>query len=133
MSCNVGKCFRINPLSIIFFLLFLTTNQIYLPQIIIYFSIITALRVSFNIPVVQRKSKHPYLFQYKLSYRNETDTNHHVLLSTLIRCFKIFLMGLSTWGGVSTFIFFQCKPANFSTKSQNSSLKLPEKKFSQHF
>ena len=32
--------------------------------------------------VVQKKTKYPYLFQYKLSYRNETGTNHHGLLST---------------------------------------------------
>ena len=30
------------------------------------------------------KTKHPYLFQYKLSDRNETVTNHHGLLSTSI-------------------------------------------------
>ena len=28
----------------------------------------------------QKKREHPYLFQYKLSYRNETGTNHHGLL-----------------------------------------------------
>ena len=32
----------------------------------------------------QKKSKHPYLFQYKLSYRNETGINHHRLLSTSV-------------------------------------------------
>ena len=32
----------------------------------------------------KRKTKHLYLFQYKLSYRNETGTNHHGLLSTSI-------------------------------------------------
>ena len=32
--------------------------------------------------VVEKKSKNPYLFQYKLSYRNETGTNHHGLVST---------------------------------------------------
>ena len=31
----------------------------------------------------KKKTKHPYLFQYKLLYRNETGTNHHGLLSTL--------------------------------------------------
>ena len=25
----------------------------------------------------KKKTKHPYLFQYKLSYRNETGANHH--------------------------------------------------------
>ena len=32
----------------------------------------------------KRKTKHPYLFQYKLSYRNEVVTNHHGLLPTSI-------------------------------------------------
>ena len=34
---------------------------------------------SFNLCTVsqRKKKKHPYLFQYKLSYRNETGTNHH--------------------------------------------------------
>ena len=32
----------------------------------------------------KKKTKHPYLFQCKLSHRNETGTNHHGLLSTLI-------------------------------------------------
>ena len=32
----------------------------------------------------QNKTKHPYLFQYKLLYRNETGTNHHGLLSTSV-------------------------------------------------
>ena len=32
----------------------------------------------------KRKKEHPYLFQYKLSYRNETGTNHHGLLSTSV-------------------------------------------------
>ena len=32
----------------------------------------------------QKKTKHAYLFQYKLSYRNKTVTNHHGLLSTSI-------------------------------------------------
>ena len=30
------------------------------------------------------QKNYPYLFQYKLSYRNETGTNHHGLLSTLV-------------------------------------------------
>ena len=34
--------------------------------------------------VGQKKTKHPYLFQYKLSYRNETGTNHHGLVSTSV-------------------------------------------------
>ena len=42
------------------------------------------------------KRKKNYLFQYKLSYRNETGTNHHGLLSTSVSCFKIFLRGVST-------------------------------------
>ena len=29
--------------------------------------------------VGQKRTKHPYLFQYKVSYRNETGTNHHGL------------------------------------------------------
>ena len=29
-----------------------------------------------------KKTKHPYLFQYKLSYRNETGNNHYGLVST---------------------------------------------------
>ena len=45
----------------------------------------------------KKKTKHFYLFQYKLSYRNETGTNHHGLLSTSISCFKIFLRAPSTW------------------------------------
>ena len=32
----------------------------------------------------EKKKKHPKLFQYKLSYRNETGTNHHGLLSTSV-------------------------------------------------
>ena len=32
--------------------------------------------------VGQKKKKNPYLFQCKLSYRNETGTNHYELLST---------------------------------------------------
>ena len=49
----------------------------------------------------KKKTKHPLLFQYKLSYRNETRTNHHGLVSTSVWCFKIFLWVASTWG-VST-------------------------------
>ena len=32
----------------------------------------------------KKKKKHRYLFQYKLSNRNETGTNHHGLLSTSV-------------------------------------------------
>ena len=32
----------------------------------------------------KKGKKHPYLFQYKLSYKNETSTNHHGLLSTSV-------------------------------------------------
>ena len=32
----------------------------------------------------KKKKKHPYLFQYQLSYRDEISTNHHRLLSTLV-------------------------------------------------
>ena len=28
----------------------------------------------------KKKTKHPYLLQYKLSYKNKTGTNHHGLL-----------------------------------------------------
>ena len=45
-----------------------------------------------------RSKKHPYLFQYKLSYSNETGANHHGLLSTSISRFKIILRYPSTWG-----------------------------------
>ena len=55
-----------------------------------------------HISMYSRKKKHPYLFQNKLSYRTETDTNLHALLSTSVRFFKFFLMGASTCGGVST-------------------------------
>ena len=48
--------------------------------------------------VGQKQAKHPYLFNYKLSYRNETGTNHHGLLSTSIWCFKVLRTGPSTWG-----------------------------------
>ena len=34
--------------------------------------------------VRRKKTKHPYLFLCKLSYRNETRTNHHGLLSTSV-------------------------------------------------
>ena len=32
----------------------------------------------------KKKPKHRYLFQYKLSYKNETGTNHYGLLSTSV-------------------------------------------------
>ena len=47
-----------------------------------------------------KNTKQPYLFQYKLSYRNEIGINHHELLSTSVWCFKIFLSGASTWGDI---------------------------------
>ena len=46
----------------------------------------------------KKNPKHPFLFQYKLSYRNETGTNHHGLVSASVLCFKNFLRGPSTWG-----------------------------------
>ena len=49
----------------------------------------------------RERKKHLFLFQYKLSYRNETGINHHGLLSTSVWCFNFFLRGPSTWG-VST-------------------------------
>ena len=36
----------------------------------------------------EKKTKHLYLFQYKLLYRCKTGTNHHGLLPTSIWCFK---------------------------------------------
>ena len=32
----------------------------------------------------KKRKKHPYLFQYKLSHRNRTGTNHHGLLPTSV-------------------------------------------------
>ena len=58
--------------------------------------------------VGQKKKKHPYLFQYKFSYRNKTNTNHHVLLSTSIWRFKFFLGGLNL-----TLIFCNVSPQIF--------------------
>ena len=43
------------------------------------------------------KIKQLNLIQYKLSYRNNTGTNHHGLLSTSVRSFKTFLRSSSTW------------------------------------
>ena len=62
---------------------------------------------------VQLMKKLPYLFQHNLSYRNETGTNHHGLLSTSVWCFKIFLRDASTWGGGSLYLtlnFLMLKP-----------------------
>ena len=39
----------------------------------------------------KKKKKHPYLFHHKLSYKNETGTNHPELVSTSVWWFKIFL------------------------------------------
>ena len=61
----------------------------------------------------KKKKKPPYLFQYKLSYRNETGTNHHGLVSTLIWCFKIFLWGPSTCGGLNLTLIFWMKTPKF--------------------
>ena len=68
------------------------------------------------VQLVKKKTKHPYLFQCKLSYGNETGTNHHGLLSTLVWCLKMFLTGPSTWGSLNFIFFFQCKPPNFFNK-----------------
>ena len=56
----------------------------------------------------EKETEHPYLFQYKLSYRNETGTNHRGLVSTLVWCFKIFLWGESTWNLFNFFFSFAC-------------------------
>ena len=32
----------------------------------------------------RKNKKHPYLFQYKLLYRNENGINHHGLMSTSV-------------------------------------------------
>ena len=61
----------------------------------------------------KKKKKHPYLFQYKLSYRNGTGTNHHGLLLTSVWCFKIFLRGQFTWGSLPNFNFFSVNPQIF--------------------
>ena len=37
--------------------------------------------MSYMVQQFKEKTKHPYLFQYKLSYRNETGINHHGLVS----------------------------------------------------
>ena len=47
----------------------------------------------------KKKTKHPYLLQCKLSYRNETGSNHHGWLSISIWCFKIFLR-VHLYGGM---------------------------------
>ena len=61
----------------------------------------------------KKKKKHPYLFQYKLSYRNETGTNHHGFLSISVWCFKIFLRSPSTRGSLTNFNFFKINPPIF--------------------
>ena len=58
----------------------------------------------------KKKTKHPYLFQYKLLYRNETGANHHGLLSTSVSCLKIFLRGASTWGSLPNINFLNVIP-----------------------
>ena len=47
--------------------------------------------ILFNVQSVQKKKKkkrkekkHPYLFQHKLSYRNEANINYHGVLSTSV-------------------------------------------------
>ena len=64
----------------------------------------------------KKKMNRSYLFQYKLSYRNETGANNHGLLFTSISCFNIFLSGASTCGGgesLPNFIFFNINPQIF--------------------
>ena len=58
----------------------------------------------------KEKNKYPYLFQYKLSYRNETGTNHHGFLSTSISCFKTCLKGPYTWWFLPKFNFSMKNP-----------------------
>ena len=63
--------------------------------------------------MVGKKKKHSYLFEYKLSYRNETKTNQHRSLSTSVGCFKIFL-GMRLHGGsLPNFSFFNVNPQIF--------------------
>ena len=69
--------------------------------------------------------KHPYLFKYKLSYRNEFGTNHHGLLPTSFDALKFFLEVRLHEGSLPNF--------NFSTKLQSSPLNIPGNKLSQHF
>ena len=63
--------------------------------------------------VGQNKTKHPNLFHYKLSYKNETGTDHHGLLSTSVWCLQIFLRGPSTWESQPNFNFFNVSPQIF--------------------
>ena len=55
----------------------------------------------------EKKNKHPYLLQYKLSYRHETGTKHQGFSSNAISCLKICPKGPSTWVFVPKFDFFQ--------------------------
>ena len=65
----------------------------------------------------KKKNKNFYLFQHKLSYRNETGTNHLGLMSISVWSLK-FSFGVRLHGGsLANFNFFQCKPPTFSTKS----------------
>ena len=61
----------------------------------------------------KERKKHPYLFQYKFSYRNETGNSHQGLVSTSVGCFEIFLWVASTWGSPLNFNFFNVNPHNF--------------------
>ena len=54
-----------------------------------------------------------YLFQYELSYRNETGTHHHALVSTSVWCFKIFLGFRLHGGSLPNFNFFNANPQIF--------------------
>ena len=71
----------------------------------------------------RKKRKHPFLFQYKLSYKNEIGTNHHGLFSSSIWCFKIFLRGPSFLrGGLNlTLIFSMWTPSHtFQLKNKRT-------------
>ena len=57
-----------------------------------------------------KKKEYPYLFQNKLSYRNETGTNIYGLVSTSVSCFKIFLWGPSAWESLPNLNFFNVNP-----------------------
>ena len=46
-------------------------------------------------------------------YRNETGTNYHGLLPTLVWCFKLFLRGASSCGSQPNFNFFNVIPQIF--------------------
>ena len=60
-----------------------------------------------------KRTKHTYLFQYKLSYTIETCTNHHGLMSTPVWCFKIFLVVRLHGGSLPNFNFFNVNPQIF--------------------